>query len=57
MIDKKRDGGTLFRIDVFVLLPPLLYQLLVKLDQEQCLILYICEQVIFSDQIEHIWTA
>jgi len=36
---------------------PLLHKLLVKLDEQECLILYIREEVVLANEVKHIWTA
>ena len=54
MINEQRDGRNGVSFDVFSILLALLAQLLVELDEEQSLVLYIREEVVLSDEIKDI---
>jgi hypothetical protein len=57
MINQQRDRIAPLYIEPNALQLPLLHELVVKLDEKQSLILHVCEQIVLSDEIEHVWTA
>ena len=57
VVDKKRDRRNRVCVDVLALLLPLLAELLVKLDEEQRLVLHVGEQVVLADEVEHVRAA
>lgn len=54
VIHKKCDCCALLRVNLFAGLPPLFHELLVKLNQEERLILNSGKQVIVPDKVEDI---
>lgn len=58
VVYEERDGGTTFKIYALVaLFPSLLAQLMVKFDQKQGLVLDGGEEVVVSNEIEHVGTT
>ena len=57
MIYKESNSRALFRPNIFPILASLLHQLMIKLDQEQCLIFDSSEEIILSYKIENVRSA
>jgi hypothetical protein len=55
MINKKRDSVIAFLMHHHLL--PLLHEFMVKLDEQEHLVLDIREEIVLADEIEHVWTA
>lgn len=57
MIDEELDRCTIAWVDIFTGLAPLLHELVVELDQQERLVLYRSEQIVFPYEVEHVWTS
>ena len=57
MVNEQRYGRNGVSFDVFSILPALLAQLLIELDEEQSLILYVRKEVVLSDEIKDVRAA
>ena len=58
MIHKQRNSIIVFLIHrQALLLLPLLHKLMVELDEQKRLVLYVREKVVLTNEVEHIWAA
>ena len=57
MIHKKRDSVIPFLIHRQPLLLAPFHQLMVKLNEQERLVLYVSEKVVFADEVKHVWSA
>jgi hypothetical protein len=58
MIHKQRNSIIVFLIHrQALLLLPLLHKLMVELDEQKRLVLYVREKVVLTDEVEHIWAS
>ena len=55
VIYEQLDRSALFWADILALLPPLLHQLMVKLNEEQRLVLHRGEEVVLANEVEDVW--
>jgi hypothetical protein len=57
MIHKQRNSVIVFLIHRQALLLPLLHKLMVELNEQKRLVLYVREKIVLTDEVEHIWAA
>jgi hypothetical protein len=58
MIHKQGNSIIVFLIHrQALLLLPLLHKLMVELDEQKRLVLYVREKVVLTDEVEHIWAS